>query len=364
MTDAPLRFGWFIPTYGDSPRIGDNTDYRPPSLDMFVRVARAAEDAGFDYALVPVADVCWEAWISCSMISAQTSKIKMLVAARPGLIQPTLTAKMVSTFDQLSQGRVYINLIAGGGPAEMAADGVFYNHDERYAAMDETVTIMKRSWTEKDPVTFEGDFFRVENAVVRPRPYQQPHPPFFLGGISPAAQEVGGKHASVYLFWGDVPERIAGDIESVRQAAVRHGREHELRYGMRLQVLVRETEEEAWAAADALIAPEVERLKQRRMAGMGAESHADARMREMAEKTAGNNYRIAPHLWAGITAVRHGAGVMVVGNPQQVAETLEEFVQLGCRDFCLSGYPHDEEAERFGRLVMPYFPDRLEREVW
>src|SRR5690606_20908783 len=112
------------------------------SLELFTRVATAAERAGFEYALVPVQTLCWEAWVSCAMVSARTERIKMLVAARPGLIAPTVMAKMISTFDQLSGGRLSINLIAGGGYDEMAADGDFHTHDERYEMMDETVTIM------------------------------------------------------------------------------------------------------------------------------------------------------------------------------------------------------------------------------
>ncbi len=354
-----IRFGWFIPTYGDSSTIGDPANHMPPSMELFERVARAAETAGFEYALVPVATECYEAWISCAMMSAQTERLKMLVAARPGLMQPTLTAKMISTFDQLSQGRICINLIAGGGYAEMAADGVFYDHDERYDVMDETVTLMKRVWTEREPVNYEGRHFRVENAMVRPRPYQQPHPPFYLGGMSPAAREVGAKHANVYLLWGDRPERIAPEIEDIRARASAHGREDQLKFGMRLQVMVRETEDEAWAAAERLIAPAAEKLKQRRETGMGAESHADARQRSIAAETQADNYRLDRNLWAGITTVRHGAGVMVVGNPEQVASTLQQFIDIGCTEFCLSGYPHDEEAERFGRMVMPYFESRI-----
>lgn len=346
-----IHFGWFIPTAGDTTAFGVESATIPPSLDYFVRVARSAEAAGFKYALVPVQTACYEAWVSCAMISAQTSRLKMLVAARPGYIVPTLTAKMITTFDQLSQGRIYINLIAGGSYAELAADGLFYDHDERYAIMDETVTLMKRLWTEQAPVTYEGRHFRVENAVVRPRPYQQPHPPFYLGGISPAAKEVCGKHADVFLVWGDTRERVAQEIAEVRAAAARHGRERTLRVGVRIQVLIRETEEQAWRDADALIAHATDGQK-RRIKGMWEQSQAQARMQELAQV---DGYRIGPHLWSGVTTVRPGAGVVIVGTPAQVAETIQEYIDLGCTEFCLSGYPHDEEAERFGRLVMPYF---------
>jgi alkanesulfonate monooxygenase len=357
--DDRLRFGWYIPTHGDGRTVGDPATFIPPDMDLFMRVALAAERAGFEYALVPVATGCYEAWISTAMMSAKTTKLKMLVAARPGLIAPTVMAKMISTFDQLSGGRIYVNLIAGGGRDEMAADGVFYDHDERYEVMDETVSLMKECWTAEGPVTWEGKHFRVENALVRPLPLQHPYPPFYIGGISPAAQDVGAKHADVFLFWGNTPKQIREDIASVRSRAAAHGRADELRYGMRFQVLVRETEEEARRDAEGLVAHVTEKARAARHTGMGAESAADGRMRQFAEDTADSNYWISRHLYAGLTTVRHGAGVMVVGNPEQVAETLQEYIDLGCSQFCLSGYTHDEEAERFGRLVMPYFRDRI-----
>jgi alkanesulfonate monooxygenase len=170
---------------------------------------------------------------------------------------------------------------------------------------------------------------------------------------------VGAKHADTFLFWGNTPEQIAEDLRCVRERAEGYGRAATLKYGMRLQVCVRETEEEAWKAAWGTIEKATERQRAQRMKLMGAESHADGRMRALAVESEDNGFRIAPHLWAGLTTIRHGAGVMIVGNPQQVAETLQEFIDIGCSEFCLSGYTHDEEAERFGRLVMPYFRERI-----
>ncbi len=345
---AQLRFGWFIPTAGDTTRLSA-MDEIPPSIELFERVALAAEDAGFEYALVPVQTACWEAWITCAMVSARTERLTMLVAARPGLIAPTVTAKMISTFDQLSGGRIAVNLIAGGSAAEMAADGMFVGHDDRYDIMDETVTLMKRVWTEDAPVTHTGVHFTVEGAVVRPRPLQRPHPRFYLGGISDAAVEVCAKHADVYLYWGDTPENIAVRIAHARSRAAAHGREDKLQFGMRLQVIVRDTEDEAWAAAEALIAGASEFHRQA-ISQMWDQSESNSRMKELVEAP---DHRLGPHLWSGISTLRPGAGVAVVGDPEQVASTLREFVDIGCSEFCLSGYPHDVEAERFGRLVMP-----------
>ncbi len=356
MTSRDVEFGWFIPTYGDGASVtGRIEEMVPPSNDLFVRVAAAAENAGFEYVLVPVATACWEAWISTAMIIPQTSKIDMLVAARPGVIAPTVMAKMISTFDQLSGGRVRINLIAGGGEYESRADGVYLDHDQRYAYMDETVTLMKRCWAERRPFDFEGQHLKVENADVRPKPLQEPHPPFYIGGVSPAAVEVGTKHADVYLFWSNTFEQIESDMATVRRAAERQGRADKLRFGLRSHVLVRETAEEARHDVVRLVAEASRQIKDRRTSAMGAESQADARMRDVAASSAEDDYWLSETLWAGITTVRHGAGVTIVGSAEQVQETIRGYIDLGITSFCLSGYPHDDEATRFGELVMPAF---------
>ncbi|KXF56914.1 alkanesulfonate monooxygenase [Rhodococcus sp. SC4] len=349
--DPELHFGWFIPTMGDTTAFGDPNARTAPSLELFERVAKAAEAAGFEYALVPVQAECYEAWIACAMVAARTERLTLLVAARPGVIAPTVTAKMISTFDQLSGGRVAINLIAGGSPTELAGDGLFHDHDARYRLMDETVEIMKRVWTEDEPVTYRGDHFTVEGAVVKPRPLQKPHPEFYLGGLSDAAVDVCAKHADVYLFWGDRPEMIAQKIAEAKERAALYGREGELRFGMRLQVIVRDTEAEAWSAAEALIAG----ADEQKWRGDWTDSKAQDRMQQLVQA---DDYRLGDHLWSGITTVRPGAGVAVVGDPRQVADTLSEFVDVGCTHFCLSGYPHDEEATRFGRDVMPLMRER------
>ncbi len=349
-----IHFGWFVPTAGDGRGFGDLDGRIPAGMDLFMDVALAAEDAGFEFVLVPVEVGCWEAWIVCSMIAARTTKLTTLLAARPGYIVPTMMAKMITTFDQLSGGRVSINLIAGPGGAKQAMDGITYGHDERYEVMEESIEIMKRVWTEAEPVTHHGKYFDIEGAVVLPRPYQQPHPPFYIGGESESARDVGAKHADVYLFWGDTIENTAEKIAEIRARAAAYGRGDKLRFGMRLQVIVREHEDDAWAAADALIVNATDEARSKRE-HMWEQSEGNDRMWELGKV---EDFMLAPHLWTGLTTVRPGAGVAVVGNPQQVAETLDQFIEIGCTEFCLSGNPHAEEATRFGELVMPYFASR------
>ncbi|WP_426619912.1 LLM class flavin-dependent oxidoreductase [Pseudomonas rustica] len=346
----PLSMGWFCPTLGDTSAFGDPSQDIPRSLEHFERVAIAAENAGFDYMLIPVSAICWDAWMVAAFLASRTKHLKMLAALKPGYIHPVAQAKMIATFDQMSQGRIYLNLIAGVSDKDAVAEGQFAEKEQRYDQLLEEVELMKRLWTEQD-VEHNGKYFQVNGPKIIPSTFQQPHPPFFLGGGSEQAAEISAKHSSVHLFWGDYPERIAGQIIEMRARAAKYGREDELQFAMRLQIICRENEDDAWAAAEALIAG-AENSALAAAVQMAAKSNSVASQRAAElSKTVGR--KMTPHLWTGITEVRPGAGVAVVGNPQQVAAQLMEFVEAGCTGFCLSGYPHHEEAERFGRLVMP-----------
>jgi alkanesulfonate monooxygenase len=160
---------------------------------------------------------------------------------------------------------------------------------------------------------------------------------------------MSAKHSDVHLFWGDLPERIAANIAEIREMASAHGREGVIGFGMRLQVICRENEKDAWEAADILVRNATERQKQE-MKTLYNNSAANQRVQQLARE---HGDLLLPHLWTGITKVRPGAGIAVVGNPAQCAGTLQQFIDAGCHSFCLSGYLHDEEAERFGRLVRP-----------
>jgi alkanesulfonate monooxygenase len=346
---APLSMGWFCPTLGDTSAFGDSSKAFPQSMEHFERVTRAAENAGFDYMLVPVTPHCWDAWVAASFVISRTSKIKALVAVKPGFIHPVAQAKMISSFDQLSNGRIYINLIAGLSEKDAIAEGQLGSKEARYEQLEEEVIIIKKLLSEEQ-VEFSGKYYRVDKPVIIPKTVQRSHPPIFLGGGSEQAAEISARHSAVHLFWGDYPERIAKQIKEMRARAARYGREDALRFAMRLQIVCRETEDEAWEAAHQLVAGAASWKDQVTNLSANMNSVANQRQRELSQ-TVGS--KMTPHLWTGITEVRPGAGVAVVGNPQQVAAQLMEFVDAGCSGFCLSGYPHHEEAERFGRLVMP-----------
>jgi alkanesulfonate monooxygenase len=352
MSGKRLEFGWFLPTAGDTTAYGVASAQVAPSLELFDKVTAAAEAAGFEYMLVPVQTACWEAWISSAMMVARSKSIRMLVAARPSYINPVLLAKMVTAFDQLSSGRICINLIAGQSEQENASEGIRWGKEERYEIMEEEVSLLKMLWTQP-AVTFDGKFYQLKGAQVRPRPFQKPHPPFYLGGGSRQAWEISAKHSDVHLFWGDTYDRIRENMAVIRGMAARHGREDKIGFGMRLQIICRETEQEAWDFAYNLVdhASEAQKVfvKER-----FATSEANRRVRELAS----TGDVIERNLFTGITKVRPGAGIAVVGTPEQCADTLQDFIDLGCHSFCLSGYLHDEEAERFGKWIMPLLRNR------
>ncbi|TMG02448.1 MAG: LLM class flavin-dependent oxidoreductase, partial [Chloroflexi bacterium] len=153
-----VEFGWFLPTMGDSEAIGPPT--RPATLDYLVDVAKAAEDVGFSFALVPVGTTCQDAWLVSAVVAGRTEKLKFLVAMRPGFVAPTLAAKMSNTLDQLTGGRVLINVVTGGYPAELAADGDFTDHDERYVRTQEFMQVVRKAWTEETRWDHEGKHYR------------------------------------------------------------------------------------------------------------------------------------------------------------------------------------------------------------
>jgi alkanesulfonate monooxygenase len=346
-----VDFGWFLPTMGDAEAIGPPT--RPATLDYLVDVAKAAEDAGFTFALVPVGSACQDAWLASGIIAGRTEKLKFLVAMRPGFVAPVLAARMSNTFDQLTQGRVMINVVTGGYPAELAADGDFMEHDERYARTQEFMQVVRKAWTEPKRWSHQGTYYKVEGASVVPRPYQRPYPPFYFGGASEAARKVGAEEADVYLLWGETLEMVRERIADMRRRAAGVGRT--LRFGLRIHVVVRETEDEAWAAADALIANIPESFQESMSKVLSrTDSEGERRQQGMRKADGSEELVIGPNLWAGIGKARVGVGTALVGSGENVARRIHEYVDAGIDTFIFSGYPHLEEAQRFGRYVMPH----------
>ena len=348
-----MEMFWFIPTTGDGRYLGSSHGSRVTDYAYLRHIAQAVDELGYGAVLLPTGNSCEDAWVMASTLMPSTKRLKFLVAVRPGVMSPTLAARMTATFDRLSQGRLLVNVVTGGDPHEAAADGVFLSHDERYEVTGEFLTIW-RSILAGETRSFHGKHLRVENARVYYPATQHPHPPLYLGGSSDAAMQIAVDHVDVYLTWGEPPALVAEKIARVRKLAEGTGRK--MRFGIRLHVIVRETNEEAWQAAEDLIRyidrDVVERAQQ------GLSKFDSEGQRRMASLVHGNlsNLEISPNLWAGIGLVRSGAGTALVGNPSTVAQRMLEYADLGIDTFILSGYPHLEEAYRVAELLFPLLP--------
>ncbi|PRP49562.1 alkanesulfonate monooxygenase, FMNH(2)-dependent [Bacillus halotolerans] len=349
---------WFIPTHGDTRYLGSESDGRTADHAYFKQVAQAADRLGYTGVLLPTGRSCEDPWLTASALAGETKDLKFLVAVRPGLMQPSLAARMTSTLDHISDGRLLINVVAGGDPYELAGDGLFISHDERYEATDEFLTVW-RGLLRGETVTYEGKHIKVENSNLLFPPRQAPHPPIYFGGSSQAGIEVAAKHTDVYLTWGEPPEQVKEKIERVKKQAEKEGRT--VRFGIRLHVIARETEHEAWEAAERLISHlDDDTIAKAQNALRRADSSGQKRMAEL-HRGDRTKLEISPNLWAGIGLVRGGAGTALVGDPQTIADRIAEYQALGIETFIFSGYPHLEEAYYFAELVFPLLPFENER---
>ncbi|CAL1239925.1 FMNH2-dependent alkanesulfonate monooxygenase [Candidatus Methylocalor cossyra] len=348
-----MQVFWFLPTHGDGRYLGTLKGGRTVDYAYLRQVAQAADRLGFGGVLIPTGKTCEDAWIVAATLIPATQRLQFLVALRPGVISPTQAARQAATLDRLSGGRLLINLVAGGDPLELAGDGVFLDHDQRYAQAGEFLTIW-RQLLAGEVVDFAGQYLRVRGAKLLFPPVQQPHPPLYFGGSSPAAHALAAEQVDVYLSWGEPPEAVAKKIADVRQRAEARGRT--LRFGLRLHVIVRETAAEAWQAADSLISYlDDATIAKAQQAFARSDSEGQ---RRMARLHGGSRaaLEVSPNLWAGVGLVRGGAGTALVGDPETVAARIKEYAELGIDTFVLSGYPHLEEAYRVAELLFPFLP--------
>jgi alkanesulfonate monooxygenase len=348
-----MELFWFLPTHGDGRYLGTSHGSRAVDLEYLTQIAQAADALGYGGVLLPTGRSCEDAWAVASAMVPLTRRLKFLVAIRPGIVSPTAAARQAATVDRLSGGRLLINVVTGGDPDEAEGDGVFLSHDQRYQVTDEFLEVWRRVLA-GETVALEGRHVKVKGAKVLYPPVQTPHPPLYFGGSSEAAHELAASHVDVYLTWGEPPAAVAGKLADMRRRAALKGRT--LKFGIRLHVIVRETSEAAWAAADELIrhvSDDAIAAAQKQFARFESEGQ-----RRMAALHRGRRdaLEVSPNLWAGVGLVRGGAGTALVGDADTVAQRLLEYRELGIETFILSGYPHLEEAYRAAELLFPRLP--------
>jgi len=372
-----LKLHWFLPTTGDGRTLvggghsvpkgigvpagheGSAARFRPPTIDYLGQIAQTAELMGFEAVLTPTGTWCEDAWLTTAALIERTRRLKFLVAFRPGLLSPTLAAQMAATYQRVSGGRLLLNIVTGGEPAEQARFGDHVSHDERYARTDEFLSVVRGAWS-GTPYDFTGAHYQVEGATVSAPP--DPVPEIYFGGSSAAAGPVAARHSDVYLTWGEPLDQVAAKLDWIRELAAREGRD--VRFGIRLHVITRDTSEQAWGVAQRMLDeldPAAVAKAQEALAR--SESVGQQRMRTLHEgfrsASAGggrpdaHDLEITPGLWAGVGLVRGGAGTALVGSHAEVAELIDGYRALGIEEFILSGYPHVEEAYWFGEGVRP-----------
>ena len=309
-------------------------------------IVKKAEAQGFRNILCPSSYQVGQDTLSfvagCAPI---TEKINLLAAVRCGEMQPIMLARTIATLDHMLEGRLTVNIISSDFPGEKA-DSAF-----RYQRSREVVEILKQAWTQ-DEINYQGQVYNFSGLTTDPaKPYQTGGPLLYFGGYSPAALELCGQHCDVYLMWPEPKEQIAERMRAVNAVAERY--ERSLDYGLRVHVIVRDTEQEAREYAQHLVSKLGDdagrAIRERALDSTSLGVAHQAKNRDLADMEG----FVEPHLWTGVGRARSGCGAAIVGSTDQVLSELESYQKMGIRAFILSGYPHMEECEHFGTRVMP-----------
>ena len=309
-------------------------------------IVKKAEAQGFRNILCPSSYQVGQDTLSfvagCALI---TEKINLLAAVRCGEMQPIMLARTIATLDHMLEGRLTVNIISSDFPGEKA-DSAF-----RYQRSREVVEILKQAWTQ-DEINYQGQVYNFSGLTTDPaKPYQTGGPLLYFGGYSPAALELCGQHCDVYLMWPEPKQQIAERMRAVNAVAERY--ERSLDYGLRVHVIVRDTEQEAREYAQHLVSKLEDdagrAIRERALDSTSLGVAHQAKNRDLADMEG----FVESHLWTGVGRARSGCGAAIVGSTDQVLSELEAYQKMGIRAFILSGYPHMEECEHFGARVMP-----------
>ena len=347
------RFDWFIPIDGDGVHLGTLQAERPPTFDYLREVVQTAERLGFSSLLIPTRFVnglfeegapLAETWTMATALAAVTQRIHFLIAIRPGFIAAGLLAQMVATLEQISRGRVDLNIVPGGIPGEFERLGVAIDQAGRYAQAEELMRACRALWTGA-PTDFNGTYITLHGARCSPPPVGTPR--FYQGGASPRAESLAARLAEVYLMWIEPLEPIAARMARVTAQAQACGRT--VTFGLRTHLVIGDDPDAAWAAAESLIAHADPHVVQQRQAVMVGTPMVGPQAQAMRVA----QHRLGAHLWNGLSTVRVNCGTAIVGTPQEVTDELLAYWRLGIDEFILSGFPHVEECIRVHQEIVP-----------
>lgn len=349
--ETPIEFIGFIGNNNGS----ETTPRTGPLLDVtyIETLAKAHENAGFDRALLAFHSTLPDCLQVGQHVASVTERLNVFIAQRPGFTAPTLLARQFATLDHLTRGRISLNVITGGDSVELAQDGnTIDDKDERYARTSEFLDVVRAEWTSAAPFDYDGKYYQVKRGFSQLKPYQTNGIPVFIAGASDAAVEVAGRHADVFALWGETYDEVRKVIAKVRAACARNGRAAP-RFSLSFRPILADTEEKAWAKAEATLA-RAKAVQDKtgfvRKPG-GPANEGSKRLLALAAQ----GERLDKRLWTGMAALTDARGnsTSLVGTPQQVAESLAEYYDLGIDIFLIRGFDPLIDAIEYGRELIP-----------
>lgn len=337
---------WFAPICdGDDRYLGERNVKYKSNWENSSNILLAADKLGYRNILCPSSyQVGQDTLPFVAAVSPMIQNINILAAVRCGEIHPPMLARTLTTIDHILKGRLTVNIISSNLPGEELSS------QDRYQRSREVIEILKQAWS-KGEINFNGQFYKFKLPTNPIKPYQNRGPLLYFGGYSPPAVDLCAEHCDVYLMWPETEDNLRNLMENMSQKAAKYKRK--IDFGLRVHVVVRDTEEEAREYADSIISKldlgVGQELKDR---ALDAKSYGVKRQKKMRDQSSSDGY-VEPHLWTGIGKARSGCGAALVGNPDQIVEKLYRYMDMGIRSFIFSGYPNIDECNRFAELVLP-----------
>ena len=346
VNDAEIS--WFAPICdGDDDLLGSRNPKFKSTWENTSRIIKTADKLGYTNVLCPSSyQVGQDTLTFVSAMAPLTNQINFLAAIRCGEIHPPMLARSLSTLDHILKGRLTVNIISSDLPGNKLESSI------RYSRSREVINILKQCWND-DEINFRGEFYNLNLSTDPVKPFQKGGPLLYFGGYSPDGVDLCAEHCDVYLMWPDTEDKISTLISNMKAKALRYNRT--VQFGLRVHVIVRETEAEARKYASKLISnldynlgnDIRDRAQDSKSLGVSMQSE----LRSKSDK----DFYVESNLWTGIGLARSGCGAAIVGDPDQVYNKLKRYMNLGIRSFILSGYPHHNECELFAKYVLPRF---------
>ena len=322
--------------------------------DYILDFARTHEAAGFDMVLTGYSSSTPDGFEVAGYAAAHTTRLGYLIAHRPGFVAPTLAARKAATLDQLTNGRIALHIITGGNDVEQRQDGDWLDHDARYRRTDEYLAVLRRIWSESEPFDHEGEFYRLQSAYSQARCRQQPHVPLFFGGASDIALDVASRRADLFALWGEPRASIAQRIADVRQRVAAAGREPDaMRFSLSARPILADTEARAWERAAEILSRVQQATAGHITPGVPTRPQSEGAWRLLRFAAEGDVHD--ERLWMPVAAASGASGstTCLVGTPEQVADSLLAYYDLGCTAFIIRGFDPLADAEDYGRELIP-----------